>query len=314
MIGAAEGSYRGKPGERAYEIRIHGLLKPASVKLRTRELPEKTQLEGGSGWLWDHTTGVITVQLVEPIPVKETAIVTVENAGDFADAVALQDAHDFRDRVRRVKHEQKLKYIMLADMGDHSKPPRVFRETEKVESRLSELIANPRGIARNRPDYKAMTEAVLAALVDQPFESKRTIPDLNETCRQATEQIANARFQPAEVDKMAGILLGMELPSRVVVDKPEIINSGRYIHVLAKLTYDENAIGPAATTSLQLVAPDGLPGWAVDNPVVVQDGYTQFDLRQPTELGPGRYIFKVKATLGWDKGKVELWRDVELRR
>jgi len=64
---------------------------------------------------------------------------------------------------------------MLLHGQDIKKPPRVLRETEDVETELNNLIANPQGIAQRQPDFRAMTQRVLRAFVDQPFESNRRI-------------------------------------------------------------------------------------------------------------------------------------------
>ena len=48
----------------------------------------------------------------------------------------LQKVLDYRERIRKVKEEEKLKWGMLLHGADIRKPPRVIRETEAVETEL----------------------------------------------------------------------------------------------------------------------------------------------------------------------------------
>ena len=49
-------------------------------------------------------------------------------------------------------------------------------------------------------------------LEDQPFESRRTIPEADPDAQRSTEKIANAQFEPQEIQNIIAILQGEELP------------------------------------------------------------------------------------------------------
>ena len=164
------------------------------------------------------------------------------------------------------------------------------------------------------PDLKAMTEQLLKAMVDKPFDSTRTIPDVNQTCIDATKFIENMTFEPEELRKMTAALLGLELHARVIWDKPEKHFVGPYLHVQAKLDYDADLIG-TAKTRMQIELPDeGLPGWGQNPTVQAGNGYTQFDIFYPYPEKPNGQVFRVKATLSWNGGQVEVWKEVEWRQ
>ena len=73
-------------------------------------------------------------------------------------------ALDYRERIRKVKEEEKLKWAMLLHGADIRKPPRVIRETESVEMELDNVVPNPLGIGQRPPDFRGMTERVLRHL------------------------------------------------------------------------------------------------------------------------------------------------------
>jgi hypothetical protein len=215
----------------------------------------------------------------------------------------LQRVLDYRERLRKVKQEEKLKYAMLLAGADHKKPPRVIRETEKIETELDNLVANPKGIAERPPDLRAMTAHVLKAFVDQPFESQRTIPAPDRDVNEVATKIANAVFEPWEIRSMTLSLLGCEVLAKASgTPSPTLI---------AKLKYDADVTGPAKV-AYEIGLPDSsLPGWIMTNRSAGSEGYAQFGIRVPFPPPAGSHTLRVKATLTWDGGQTEVWRDVE---
>ena len=71
--------------------------------------------------------------------------------------------------------------IMGTDL-EIKKPPRVMLKTEEVERELTAIVERPNGIAGTPPDFQAMRQRVLAALTDKPFDSTRTIPEVDTRC------------------------------------------------------------------------------------------------------------------------------------
>lgn len=312
-IHASQGSFEGQPASRRYELRIHGLVKPEAILLNGKAIEEKPEGEEGTRWAWDNKTCLTTVRLMEPTSVRKEARITIQGAGSFEDARMLQKVADYRERLRKVKQEEKLKYSMLLSGGEHGKPPRVIRETEAVETQLNELVASPRGLATNPPDFKALTSRVLKALTDQPFESKRRIPELNDSCASATKMIEHAIFEPAELRKMTATLVGLTLPSRTVWDSPPFAIVGPFLHVEAKLGYDEGSISPGKV-SYELDCPDEDAenrAWVASAPKAREDGFTEFGVQHPNPTRFGKHTFKVRAILTWEGGQAELSRDAD---
>jgi len=148
-----------------------------------------------------------------------------------------------------------------------------------------------------------MTAHMLKAFVDQPFESRRTIPAPDLEVNEATKKIANAVFEPWEIRRMTQALLGCELIAKASgIPSPTLI---------AKLRYDTDAIGPAKV-DYEIELPDkGLPGWIMTGRTMRPDGYVEFGIRVPFPPERGVSTLRVKATLTWDGGQTEVWRDVE---
>jgi len=313
-VGPTEGRFAGQLKSRRYEVRIHGLLEPDSVSVNGEKVARIDSDGWGGGWTWDSKQRVTTVRIAEALPIGKKVVVKLDTAGGLADAIALQKVLEFRERVRTVKLIQKLKYALILVGQEHGKPPRVIQETEKVEARLNDIIANPLGLSRNMPDLKSMTKQLLAAMVDKPFDSTRTIPDLNQTCLEATKSIENVTFESEEVRKMTAALLGLDLHARVVWDDPEKHFVGPYLHVQAKLDYDSDLTGPA-TVAMQIELPESNPpGWGRNPTVQAANGYTQFDIFYPFPEKPSGQVFRVKAALTWDGGRVETYKEVEWRQ
>jgi hypothetical protein len=149
-----------------------------------------------------------------------------------------------------------------------------------------------------------MTERVLKAFVDQPFESHRTVPEANADARKATPLLENASFQPEEIRRMTVELFGCELLAKAWGTPSPLVD--------AKLTCDPQAVGPARVTYDISLPEEGLPGWIqTGSPEEVESGYTRFSLRSPFPGRRGNHRFRVKATLAWQGGQTEVVRDVE---
>ena len=312
-IGPVEGGYAGQLASRRYEVRVHGLLKPNGVKVNGKKLAEIRSDDWSGGWMWDSEARVTVVRVAESMPVDKQVVVTLEGSGSLAEAIALRNVVDFRERVRTIKHEQKRKYALILMGREHGKPPRVIQETDKVEMELNAIVANWKSVAKTPVDMKTMAERLMRAMVEKPFDSTRTIPDINPSCLEATKAIENITFEPEELRKMRAILLGMKLHTRVIWDKPEKHFAGPYLHVQARLDYDRELIADAKT-AMQIELPDdGMPGWGQNPTAQVGNGYTQFDIFYPFPTKPNGQVFRVKADLTWDGGQVEARRDVEWR-
>ena len=246
--GPGHGRYDGQPKNRRYEVRVHGLLKPGFVEADGRKLEEKQPEEGGQGWNWDKERMVTTIRLTEPVPVQQKVVARLEGAGTLDDVEILQKALDYRERVRKIRIEEQLKWAMVVDGMEIKMSPHVVRSTDQVEGELNMLIAQPHGLARYPPHFRAMTNHLLRAFVDEPFESRRTIPEAYAPARKATEVLAHAAFEPEEIQKMTLELLGCNLvaraystPMRDVHDEPTPV-------IQAKLLYDSDAIDPVKIT------------------------------------------------------------------
>ncbi len=312
-IAPTVGKYSGQPASRRYEIHVHGLLEPDSVRLNGRKLEERRSDDLREGWAWESKTRVTTVRLIEPLSTSKEAVLTLDNAGNFADALVLQKVLEFRDRVRSVKLDQKLKYAIALSGREHAKPPHVIQESDAVEMQLNAIVANPEGIASNPPDFKAMAERILRACVEKPFDSTRAIPEKNASCLEATQVIAGVQFEPEELQKMTATLLGLNLHSRIVWDNPEKHFVGPYVHVYSRLDYDREVAGSAETRLQIKLSQDALPGWGQLPSQAVENGYTRFDLFYPTPCRPGGQVFGIGAKLIWAGGETEVNREVEWR-
>lgn len=212
-IGAAEGRYPGQLEARRYVIRVHGLLIPESVAVNGAALSQLRDDDCGTGWTWDRVSRVLTIWLRSPLPISERITISVANVGAMADSFVLQGALELRERVRNVKFLEKLKYAALLNGAEHCKPPRVIRKTEEVEQQLNQIVADPKGIGRNQPNFEAMIQRVVDSFTDQPFESKRTIPDINESARISEAAIADGAFSEEELNSMNSIMNG-QMPER----------------------------------------------------------------------------------------------------
>ncbi|MHB0998381.1 MAG: glycoside hydrolase family 31 protein [Armatimonadota bacterium] len=310
-IDPAQGKFQGQLKNRRYEIRLHGLLKPDSISLNGKKLDESDAADWLGEWNWDAKTGVTTVRLRKALPTASQAVLTFSGAGTFADASILQKTVEFRDRIRKVKDLEKLKYSLVLCGREHAKPPRVILETEEVEMMLDSLVANPKGLSKTPPDFKVMTSQVLYAFTNKPFDSTRAIPEKNPTCIDATAYLENIQFEQEEINRMTAILLGLELPARFIWDDPKPSFGQSYLHLLTKLNYDTELVGqPEIKYAIELPK-DSIPGWGQMPPAPDANGYTRLDLFCPNPSKPQGQPFRIKATLKWEGGEVEISRDLQ---
>jgi hypothetical protein len=218
-VAPAQGQFSGQLKQRRYQLRLHGLLKPEAIVVNRQTLPEIAAGEGGAGWTWDVQNRTTTLHLPGTFSTSEPLSVEVHGAGTFADALTLQKALSLREQIRQAKRLMKLKHSALCGMAPEgsTKPPRVIRTTEEVEAALGAVIAHPRGVANSPPDFQAIRQRVLGALTDQPFESRRKIPEADPNCAATIKAIDNVGFTPAEREEISKTLRGAELPSWILV-------------------------------------------------------------------------------------------------
>ena len=207
-IAPASGSFDGQLEKRRYIIRVHGLLKPEKVTLKGKSLQENPNPEGAQGWNWNEQERVVVVRLTEPLSVHKRVEIGFVGAGAFADRLNLEKAIVLREQVRLIKREMKLKHLAVTGGMDIKKPPRVIRETEKVERELDEMVRNPKGTVGTSPDFEAMREHVIGAMKDRPFEAERTIPEADPLAIDSTAKSKDATFTAEEIAKISGIFAG----------------------------------------------------------------------------------------------------------
>ncbi len=212
-IGPAQGKFQGQLAKRRYVVRVHGLFKPDNVALNGHKLAEVESCHDGPGWLWNGRERLITVRLPKPVSVSKEIVVQFSDAGSFSDLSAWQKAWNLRAQLRQAKRDMKLKEAALVSGPGIKKPPRVIRETEKVERLLTDIIDHPKGCAVNSPDYAALEQRVLAALTNDPFESNRTLPEFDPESRQGMELTKGAKFTAQELQTITNCFRGADLPA-----------------------------------------------------------------------------------------------------
>ncbi len=301
-IGPTEGHFQGQAESRKYRIRIHGLLKPASVRRGEQTLPEKQSSDSAEGWSWSEQDRVTTVDL-STLPIQNRVVVTVQGAGSPATERLFQKIVDYRARVRQVEVAEKLKWGMLLREQDIKKEPHVLRETEQVEQELNDLVDNPESLARNTPDFKSWTSRILTAFVNHPFESNRTIPEADADAQKATHMIENATFTPEEISQMTAELLDCNLALSATGNPSP--------NVIGRLDYDSESL-PGAQVSYEINLPkDSLPGWGEVSRTLDDHRFIHFELQAPFPPAPGAHPIQVRAVLKWDAGQAEVARDVD---
>jgi alpha-glucosidase (family GH31 glycosyl hydrolase) len=177
-IGLSKGEFKGKLGKRSYIIRLHGLLTPSTIQ-----------------------TG--------PLSTNEAHTIRIEGADTHADWITMQKALRLRSQVREAKRLMKLKHAELLAGGDVKRMPRVVERTEEVERELTAIINSPRG---KSPDFGALRQRVLDALVDHPFATDRAIPDVDPESAGWEKKIADGQFTPAEIEAIKAVIPGADLP------------------------------------------------------------------------------------------------------
>ena len=197
-IGPSPPKFKGQLTKRAYIIRLHGLLKPASVTLNGEKLD----------WTWDAKSRTTTLRL-GPVATDQETKLLIKGAGSFADAVVQQKALSLRSQIREAKRLMKLKHAELLAGGDVKKMPRVVERTEAVERELTRIINSPKG---KSPDFQALRQTVLDALVDHPFATDRVIPDVDPESSGFEKKIADAQFTQAEVEAIKALIPGADVP------------------------------------------------------------------------------------------------------
>ena len=269
--------------------------------------------------MWHHANQVTTIDLTTPLGPREAVVVTLEQAGNFPDVVAIQAVRAFRERVRRLKLIQKIRWAMLLAGDDTKNQPHIVKVTEGIEQRLNDLVENPDGAASHPPDLKGMTAEMLASLLSQPFAPTRVTPELEEASRKTAQKISAATFTPEELHRMTAELLQCRVVASATgtpkVEPPQpgsTLAPGTALPVVhARLSYDETVIGPPTSVEYLLTLPESeLPGWAEVSRTVHPDGSAEFGLRAPLPPAAGTYKIKLQATATWGPNQTVVEREV----
>ena len=240
-------------------------------------------------------------------------------AGNFPDVVAVQAVRAYRERVRRIKIIEKVRWAMLLAGDDTKNQPHIVKVTEDIEQRLNDLVENPEGLASHPPDLKGMTAEMLASFLSQPFAPTRISPELEEASRKTSQKISAATFTPEELHRMTAELLQCRIVATATgtpkVEPPEqgsTVAPGTALPVVhARLSYDETAIGPPTSVDYLLTLPESeLPGWSEVSRTVRPDGSAEFGLRAPLPPPAGTYKIKLQATATWGANQTVVEREV----
>ena len=330
-IGPTEGEYQGQLRARRYRVRVHGLLRPARVRVRGRLLPEKRRGDvTGEGWVWRRAEQVATIDLPLPVGIREAVRVTIEQAGEFPDAVAVDTVRAFRARVRSIKTIQHLRWAMLLDGALTGNEPHVLQVTEGIEQALNDLVDHPVGLAARPPDLRGMTAAVLDAFVNKPFAATRKQPSKDPDYRTAQELIVPGAFTLDELHRMTIQLVACQLEASVVgtID----ISKRNYVEgpvVSVRFRYDTTIIGPPQL-SYEFSFPDeGSPGWVelrrstspythgvlsesnvYFTPPDGDGSATFFSIRAPYPPQQGSHTLKLRVSASW--GPIETVQEREI--
>lgn len=304
-IAPTQGQYVGQPATRAYTIRIHGLLKPASVRLQGALIPESPSSSAENGWRWDDQSR-LTIVNISAESIRNQVTVTLKEAGSLGGQELLQQIVDYRSQLRQVEVAEKVKWGTLLRGEDIKKEPRVLRETEAVEQQLDDLVDNPRNFQQDPPDFQSWTARILSAFAHRPFESNRAIAEVDEDAQRSTRSIENAVFALEEINQMTAELLGCRLAAQATGERsPEVI---------ARLDYDAASVPAGATVSYTISFPESEPlGWVEASRSVDNHGFTHFETQAPFPLAPGAHWIRVKAVLKWNSGQAVVTRDLQWR-
>jgi alpha-glucosidase (family GH31 glycosyl hydrolase) len=302
-IGPTEGRYHGQSEGRKYKLRIHGLLKPSAVLVGSQIISEKQAFDSSEGWNWNELDRVTTIDLPNSVPIQNQLLLTLRGAGSFSADRLFREVTDYRKRVRQVEVAEKVKWgMLLLPEQDIKKEPHVLRETEQVEQELNDLTDSPQKLA-DAVDFTTWTSRILAGFANHPFESNRTIPDINPGSLKAKRVVEGATFTPEEVSQMTAKLLGCNLVAKATGNPAP--------SVIARLDYDAESL-PNAQVSYEIDLPEGNPpGWGEISRTLDDQHFVHFELQPPFPPHPGPQSIRVKAVLKWAGGQTAVTRDVE---
>jgi hypothetical protein len=259
----------------------------------SRVLNELTHEQSGIGWRRDEQPRLTTISL--PIlSIQDRITVTLDGAGSFDTSRRLEELVDYRLRVRELEVAEKLKWGMLLLGEDIKKEPRVLRETEQVEQGLNDLVDRPERLDTEHPDFPSWTSRILTAFIGRPFESNRTLPELDEDALKSTRAIENATFTPEEIRDMTAKFLGCVLTAKA--------SGGSSPSILGRLDCDTNSIRDAQVTYEISLPEDSPAGWGEVSRSVDDQGFLHFALQAPSPPRTGTHLFRLKATLKWNGG------------
>jgi hypothetical protein len=301
-IGPTQGHYQGQQEKRRYKICVHGLFRPRSVRMDSNALPEIEDLQSEAGWRWDEQRHLTTINLAS-LRLQNPVTVTLERAGSFEAGQLLQRVIDYRARVRKIEVAEKLKWGTLLHGEDIKKEPRVLRQTEQIEQALNVLIENPEQLEHEHPEFNSWTARILASFADHPFESNRTIPELDPDAIKSTRSIENAQFSPAEISEMTTTLLGCVLAAKA--------NGTSSPSIMGRLDYDSESLPDAQVIYELSLPPENLPDWGEVRRTLDDQHFIHFEIQAPLPSSPGAQLIRVKATLKWSGGHIEMTRDVQ---
>ena len=213
VMGPAQGKFKGQLARRKYLIRVHGLFKPESISLNNSGLLEIDPAKEGNGWWWNDREHMVIVRLSKPISITRETVLGFSGAGTWADLGTWQKASNLRAQLRQMKRDMKLKHAAIVSGPGIKKPPRVIRETEVIERLLTDVVDNPKGCATSSPDFVALQKKLLEAIVNDPFESNRTLPELDPDSLQGMALVKGAKFTDSEIKTMKDRLRGADLPA-----------------------------------------------------------------------------------------------------
>ncbi len=156
-----------------------------------------------------------------------------------------------------------------------------MRETDRVEQILNDLVDHGADLEAHPVDFKGMTASILNALITQPFDSTRALPELDPLAAKETLAIANVAFNPEELRKMTAELLACDLAVSAK-DAPKQ-STGSLVGVLvnARFLYDTTIIDPPQVAYELAFPDDGPPGWIEMSRDVQADGAATFSCSSP---------------------------------
>jgi alpha-glucosidase (family GH31 glycosyl hydrolase) len=303
-IEPAQGHFEGQLDSRSYKIRVHGLSKPAAVYVDSRLVAQDAGLSGG--WTWDDQNRVTSIS-IPAVSVHRRLNIRLEGSGSFASSETLQRLITFREGVRDVELAEKLKWGVLLKGEDIKKEPRVLRETEQVEQQLNDLIDSV-GVGKpddGHADFHSWIAQISQAFVQSPFESNRTIPEIDPDAIKSTHAIETATFSPEEVNAMTARLLGCRLAAKVSSELSPIVT--------VRADCDFHTMNPSQVTYSISLPQSDTPGWAVISRNPDEHGFMNFHIQGPSPTPAGVHMIRLKAMIKFDAGQTEVSRTVKWR-